>query len=143
MEIDSLDDYELSDYPDPSPEEVSFPETLTPTYAVSSSQCRCREFIVYGGTDICQYCRKKMKTLESYEYHLKEGSKYSSFKGKVPKHKGKKLVFERYSPGNTPRMFIMSFLTVYPLLLQSAEDSAAIASILSTDRHKSASSAAS
>ena len=58
----------LSDYPDVSAEDVSFPDEIFIAFAVCHKGCGRREFIVDGSTQICHHCSKMMFRIVSRRY---------------------------------------------------------------------------
>lgn len=62
----------LSDFPDVKPKDVAFPETIFVAFAVCTKQCRARQFIVDGSTQVCEYCGQNMFRTEVAEYELKK-----------------------------------------------------------------------
>ncbi len=59
----------LADYPRVT--KCDFPKTLHVAYAVCTSKCGAREFIVDGSTQMCQHCGALMFRTEVAAYTLK------------------------------------------------------------------------
>jgi len=60
--------YPLKEYPEVS--NVDFPKDIYIAYAVCGNKCGCREFIVDGSTQVCQYCGKLMFRTEVRKYSI-------------------------------------------------------------------------
>lgn len=60
--------YPLEEYPEVN--HVEFPKEISIAFAVCGKQCGSYGFIVDGSTEICEYCYKKMKKLETKKYIL-------------------------------------------------------------------------
>jgi hypothetical protein len=65
--------YPLRQYQEPGMFE--FPRELSVAYAVCSKKCGARQFIVDGGTQICEYCGRSMFRTEVATYVLKRKKK--------------------------------------------------------------------
>lgn len=50
---------------------IAFPRELPVAFAVCSKKCGARQFIVDGGTQVCEYCGRLMFRVEVATYALK------------------------------------------------------------------------
>ena len=70
--------YKAKSYPLPlyqEPGKIRFPRKLTVAFAVCSKKCGARQFIVDGGTQVCEYCGRSMFRTEIATYVLKPKKK--------------------------------------------------------------------
>lgn len=64
--------YPLDDYISVNDDEVKFPDEIYVAYAVCCKDCGTTEFIVDGGTQVCEYCGKNMFRTAVKKYKLVE-----------------------------------------------------------------------
>jgi hypothetical protein len=64
------ENYDLNEYPEV--QDVEFPKEIYVAYAVCPDSCGCREFIVDGSSQVCQYCGKLNFRTEVRKYILAE-----------------------------------------------------------------------
>jgi hypothetical protein len=55
--------------------DVKFPKEIFIAYAVCAESCGHKEFIVDGGTQVCEHCGKKMIRTEVKRYLIAEEKK--------------------------------------------------------------------
>jgi hypothetical protein len=60
----------VHDYPDPPEELLVFPKEIPISFAVCSKECGKHDFIVDGGSQICEYCGKSRFRIVSRWYVL-------------------------------------------------------------------------
>lgn len=61
---------EIDDYPDVAEDSIDFPQGIFVAFAVCKKECGNQEFIVDGGTQICDKCGKSMFRIVSKGYTL-------------------------------------------------------------------------
>ncbi len=65
--------YPLREYQEAG--KVSFPRELHVAFAVCSKKCGSRQFIVDGGTQVCEYCGRSMFRVEVATYVIKRSKR--------------------------------------------------------------------